>query len=55
MSRADSWDWLFIVAFVFFALTSFLMDPLAAFHIPLSAGLFALVGLLVIGSVLIGR
>jgi arachidonate 15-lipoxygenase len=37
MSRADSWDWLFIITFVAFALTSFIMDPLAAFHIPLSA------------------
>ena len=37
MSRADSWDWLFIIAFVAFALTSFIMDPLAAFHVPLSA------------------
>src|SRR5438309_3659625 len=37
MSRADSWDWLFVVIFIAFALTSFIMDPLAAFHVPLSA------------------
>jgi arachidonate 15-lipoxygenase len=37
MSRADSWDWLFLIAFFAFALTSFIMDPLAAFHVPLSA------------------
>ncbi|MDB4966847.1 MAG: Arachidonate 15-lipoxygenase [Myxococcales bacterium] len=37
MSRADSWDWLFILLFAAFAMTSALVDPLAAFHVALSA------------------